>query len=187
MKLKQLKNYFVLIGLSLASFTANAQTSPRKFIDPANMDLTVSPGNDFYQYASGAWIKKNPVPAKETRWGTFNELREFNIQAVRGLVEAAAADKSAPAGSVTKRVGDFYAAAMDSFSYREIRIHSYQSRSAHRLKKLTLLPALLDHVAYMRTYGIGGGMFGFGVGQDRKNVTKYMVNISQGGTSLGRP
>jgi putative endopeptidase len=184
MKLKQLKNYFVLIGLSLASFTANAQTSPRKFIDPANMDLTVSPGNDFYQYASGTWIKNNPVPAKETRWGSFNELREFNAQAVRSLVEAAAADKTAPAGSVTKRVGDFYAAAMDSITIEKLGYTPIKA-DLQKIKQLNSVQGLLDHVAYLRTSGIAGGMFGLGVAQDRKNVTKYVVNVSQGGTGLG--
>ncbi len=60
---------FVLMMLCTAA--AHAQTVT-KFIDPANMDLTVKPGDDFYMYAGGSWIKNNPVPAKETRWGSFN-------------------------------------------------------------------------------------------------------------------
>ena len=48
------------------------------FIDKASMDLSKKPGDDFYNYASGTWIKNNPVPAKETRWGSFNLLEEFN-------------------------------------------------------------------------------------------------------------
>lgn len=61
---------------------ANAQ-KVTKFIDSANMDFTVKPGDDFYMYANGTWIKNNPVPAKETRWGSFNVLRDFNINAVK--------------------------------------------------------------------------------------------------------
>ena len=91
----QLKNYFAVLGIMAASYSGYAQNATKKFIDPANMDLSVKPGDDFYQYASGTWIKNNPVPAKETRWGSFNELREFNAQAVKSLVEQAAADKSA--------------------------------------------------------------------------------------------
>ena len=49
----------------------------QKYIDPANMDLNIKPGDDFYRYANGTWIKNNPVPAKETRWGSFNMLRDF--------------------------------------------------------------------------------------------------------------
>ena len=81
--------------------------TPEKFIDPVNMDMSVKPGDDFYTYASGNWIKNNPVPAKETRWGSFNVLRDFNIEAVRGLLDEAAANKNAPAGSVERRVSDF--------------------------------------------------------------------------------
>ena len=166
-----------------AVFTANAQNVPKKFIDPANMDLSVKPGDDFYQYASGTWIKKNPVPAKETRWGSFNELREFNAQAVRGLVEKAAADKTAAPGSVTKRVGDFYAAAMDSITIEKLGYTPIKA-DLEKIKQIKDVQGLLDQLAYMRTSGIGSPMFGFGVGQDRKNVTKYVVNVSQGGTTL---
>lgn len=179
----QLKNYFSVLGIVACTFTAGAQKI-QKYIDPANMDMSVKPGDDFYQYASGAWVKKNPVPAKETRWGTFNELREFNAQAVKGLVEEAAADKNAKPGSVTKRVGDFYAAAMDSIMIEKLGYTPIKAE-LEKVKKLNSLQGILDHTTYMRTNGIGGSFYGFGVGQDRKNVNKYMVNISQGGTTLG--
>ncbi|MBC7616731.1 MAG: M13 family metallopeptidase, partial [Pedobacter sp.] len=184
MIMTSLKNYLAVFGILATSFSTFAQTAPKKYIDPANMDLSVKPGNDFYQYASGTWIKKNPVPAKETRWGSFNELREFNSQAVKGLVQNAAADKSALAGSVTKRVGDFYAAAMDSITIEKLGYTPIKG-DLEKINQINTVQGLLDHIAYMRTSGIGGPLFGFGVGQDRKNVTKYVVNISQGGTTLG--
>lgn len=180
----QLKNYFAVLGILAVSLSSSAQTNSKKYIDPANMDLSVKPGDDFYQYASGTWIKKNPVPAKETRWGSFNELREFNAQAVKGLVETAARDQKAPAGSVTKRVGDFYAAAMDSLTIEKLGYTPIKA-DLEKVKQVNSVQSLLDQIAYMRTSGIGGPMFGLGVGQDRKNVTKYVVNVSQGGTTLG--
>jgi len=182
MKYQNLKRYFAALGIVAAGFSASAQ-APKKFIDPANMDLSVKPGDDFYQYASGNWVKSNPVPAKETRWGSFNELRDFNINAVRTLVEDAAADKSAPAGSVKRRVGDFYTAAMDSATIEKLGYTPIKA-DLEKVKQIKDLQGILDQVAYMRTNGIGGAMFGIGVGQDRKNVTKYMVNLGQGGTSL---
>lgn len=178
----KLKSYFAALGIVAAGYTANAQ-SVAKFIDPANMDLTVKPGDDFYQYASGAWIKKNPVPAKETRWGSFNALRDFNINAVKGLVEDAAADKSAPAGSIKRRVGDFYTAAMDSVTIEKLGYSPIKADLA-KIKALKNITDILDYAAEMRTSGLGAPMFGFFVGQDRKNVTKYAAQLGQGGTTL---
>ena len=182
MDINKLKGCFAVLGILAASYSANAQL-PAKLIDPANMDLTVKPGDDFYNYASGTWVKNNPVPGKETRWGTFNALRDFNSNAVKSLVEEAAADKSAPAGSVKKRVGDFYAAAMDSAAIEKLGYTPIKA-DLEKIKQIKTLPNILDQVAYMRTSGIGGPMFGFGVGQDRKNVTKYLPQLSQGGTTL---
>ncbi|MBC8984815.1 M13 family metallopeptidase [Pedobacter sp. N36a] len=178
----KLKSYFAALGILAASYTANAQ-SQMKFIDPANMDLTVKPGDDFYQYASGTWIKNNPVPAKETRWGSFNALRDFNINAVKGLVEGAAADKSAPAGSVKRRVGDFYAAAMDSVTIEKLGYTPIKA-DLEKIKQIKDLQGILDHAAYLRTTGLAAPMFSFYVGQDRKNVNKYMAQLGQGGTTL---
>ncbi|MBB2150854.1 M13 family metallopeptidase [Pedobacter gandavensis] len=178
----KLKSYFAALGMLAASYTANAQ-SQMKFIDPANMDLTVKPGDDFYQYASGTWIKNNPVPAKETRWGSFNALRDFNINAVKGLVQNAAADKSAPAGSVKRRVGDFYAAAMDSVTIEKLGYTPIKA-DLEKIKQIKDLQGILDHAAYLRTTGLASPMFSFYVGQDRKNVNKYMAQLGQGGTSL---
>ena len=162
--------------------SASAQTS-KKFIDPKNMDLSVKPGDDFYEYASGNWIKNNPVPAKETRWGSFNELRDFNINAVKSLLTNAAADKSVAPGSVERRVGDFYAAAMDSIAIEKLGYTPIKG-DLEKISQINSLQGVLNQVAYMRTHGLGGGMFNLSVGQDRKNATKNMVNLGQGGITL---
>ena len=182
MNISKLTRHIAALGILASGYTASAQ-SPAKFIDPANMDLSVKPGDDFYTYASGTWIKNNPVPAKETRWGSFNELRDFNINAVKGLVEDAVADKSAPIGSVKKRVGDFFAAAMDSTAIEKLGYSPIKADLA-KIKQLKSIQDILDHAAYMRVSGLASPMFGFSVGQDRKNVTKYVPQLSQGGTTL---
>ncbi|WP_432713474.1 hypothetical protein [Pedobacter sp.] len=169
MKIQELKGYFAVLGIMAASYSASAQV-PTKLIDPANMDLSVKPGDDFYQYASGTWIKNNPVPAKETRWGSFNVLRDFNINAVKGLVEEAAADKAAPAGSLKRRVGDFYTAAMDSATIEKLGYTPIKADLA-RVANIKDLKGIINEVIYMRTAGIGSPIFGFYVDQDEKNVT----------------
>ncbi len=182
MNISKLTRHIAALGILATGYTANAQ-SPTKFINPDNMDLSVKPGDDFYTYASGTWIKNNPVPAKETRWGSFNVLRDFNINAVKGLVEDAAADKTAPLGSVKKRVGDFFAAAMDSVTIEKLGYNPIKA-DLEKVKQLKTVQDILDHTVYMRVSGLASPMFGFSVGQDRKNVTKYLPQLGQGGTTL---
>lgn len=109
----------VAVCLITLQVSAQHDSKPVKkpaFIDRSGMDLNKKPGDDFYSYASGTWIKNNPVPAKETRWGSFNLLRDFNINAVKTILAESANNKSAAPGSIEKRVGDFYTAGMDSIS-----------------------------------------------------------------------
>ncbi|WP_158796716.1 M13 family metallopeptidase [Pedobacter sp. L105] len=183
MNTKHFKSYFAMLGIVAASYSSYAQQAPKKLIDPANMDLSVKPGDDFYEYASGTWIKNNPVPAKETRWGSFNELRDFNINAVKSIVTDAAADQSAPAGSVKKRVGDFYAAAMDSLTIEKLGYTPIKADLA-RIKQIKNIQGILEESVYMRTNGVADPLFRFGVSQDRKNVDKYLPSLGQGGTTL---
>lgn len=174
--------------LSLFSIHANAQhdSKPAKkpvFIDKSGMDLTKNPGDDFYNYASGNWIKNNPVPPKETRWGSFNILRDFNINAVKNILEESAKNKKAPAGSIEKRVGDFYAAAMDSITIEKLGYNPIKP-DLEKLNQISDLSGIINQSAVMRTYGGGSPFFGFYVGQDRKNVKNIVPQLSQGGTTL---
>lgn len=175
-------NTFSFIVLLLLCTNAGAQTT-KKFIDSANMDFTVKPGDDFYLYAGGNWIKNNPVPAKETRWGSFNMLRDFNINAVKKVLETASKDKMAKAGSVTKRVGDFYKAGMDSLTIEKLGaapVLPYLNSIANIQSK----EEIISKANEQRQLSVGGGFFSFFIGQDRKNVEHMVPQIGQGGTSL---
>lgn len=163
--------------------TATAQPVQKGFIDKANMNPLVKPGDDFYTYANGTWIQNNPVPPKETRWGSFNQLRDFNINAVKTILEKAAADVNAPAGSVARRVGDFYAAGMDSAAI-EKRGYDPVKKDLERIAAIDHLTGILKEMNYLRASGIVSPLFGFSVGQDRKNVTRMIVQLSQGGLGL---
>ncbi len=184
------KNYLkaMLYGAaSLLALNASAQHDSRPvkkviLIDKSNMDLTVKPGEDFYNYAGGTWIKNNPVPAKETRWGSFNQLRDFNINAVKTIL-AESADSKAPAGSIEKRVGDFYMAGMDSATIEKLGYTPIKA-DLQKITTLTDLNSVIDHAAAMRTYGAGSPFYGFFVGQDRKYVKNIVPQLAQGGTTL---
>src|SRR6478736_5898313 len=107
-------------GLALLSLAAcnngsekTASNEAFKVLDPAHMDTTVRPGDNFYLYANGSWLKNNPIPADQTRWGSFNELQENNYKALHELLEEAA-KKGGNAGSREQMVGDLYKSGMDS-------------------------------------------------------------------------
>src|ERR1700759_3825675 len=69
---------------------------PAKFIDPANMDQSVKPGDNFFEYANGTWIKQNAIPAKETRWGSFNILRQENTDKLLTLLNEVSSNSASP-------------------------------------------------------------------------------------------
>ena len=147
----------------------------------ANLDRTVQPCDDFYRFANGNWMKNNPIPASETGWGGFNQLRNRNRDVARGILDKVAADRTAKPGSNAQKVGDFYAAAMDSVAVEKAGLKYLQPR-------LAKINAIQD-VAGVQRYladpkNLGKGWYGFGVGQDPKNSTAYAVQVRQGGLTL---
>ena len=83
-------------------------------IDKTNLDTTMKPGDDFYGYANGGWMKKNPLTAEYARYGQFDALAEKNREQLKELVLEQAAMKDAPENSNAKKIGDLYNLAMDS-------------------------------------------------------------------------
>jgi len=157
---------------------------PAKFIDPANMDLSVRPGDNFFEYANGNWLKHNEIPAKETRWGSFGILHQQNTDKLLNLLkEVSATSASQPKGSLRQRVGDLYASGMDSVTI-EKRGYDPIKPALQRIDGITDLNGVITEMVYERTHGEGGPLFGFGVGQDDKHPNRYIVSFNQGGTSL---
>ncbi|MEY3315332.1 MAG: hypothetical protein RLZZ438_931, partial [Acidobacteriota bacterium] len=79
-----------------------------------DMDLTVQPCENFYQYANGGWLKSQTLPADKARWGSFNQLADSNRVVLMSIVKDLAAAKSLKPGSPEQRVNDFYASAMNT-------------------------------------------------------------------------
>jgi putative endopeptidase len=152
-----------------------------KYIDSANMDWTVKPGDNFSQYANGTWLKNNPVPASKTRWGSFNMLIEENSKRLRTLCEDAAANDTN--NTIYQRVGDLYASAMDSAAIEKLGSSPIQPE-LKRLAALSTKEQILTEIATERTKGIGGILFSFSIGQDDRNVNEYIPGLGQGGISL---
>jgi len=177
----------LLSGMAVLSLAAcqqgtTSKQAARLMLDPANMDTTVRPGNDFFEYANGAWLKKNPIPADQTRWGSFNELQENNLKALHMLLDSAAAVKNAPAGSLTQKVGDFYRTGLDSATIEKAGITPLNGVIA-RINAVKDANGLMAEIALEHTEGLGS-VFAFGISPDDKDVTKEICQFGQGGLGL---
>lgn len=182
-----MKKRFLLAGLPLVSVLTLALTvadepKPKRGIDLSGMDPTVSPRQDFYRYVNGAWLKNTEIPASQTSWGSFNTLADANQKNLRVLLEAAAADRKAVKGSLTQRVGDFYAAAMDSAA---IEKRGYEPVKPI-LAEIERIKSVEDLLTYAASHPLEGGstILGAGVGQDAKNPDTHIVSLRQTGTGL---
>lgn len=178
-----MKNFIKLPALLLV-FTIAAFIPPgpgKKYIDPANMDLSVKPGDNFYLYANGNWIKNNPVPASKTRWGSFDELREESSKRMRTLLEDAA--KNSKKDRLNQMIGDFYASGMDSIAIEKKGYQPIEADLKH-VDNINNVQDIINEIVHLRLNGYGAALFGVGVGPDRKNVNVYIPQIGQGGTSL---
>lgn len=155
---------------------------PKKFIDPANMDLSVKPGDNFFDYANGSWIKENAIPAKETRWGSFNILAQENTDKLLSLLSDVS-KATHPAGSLEQRVGDLYVSGMDSLAIEKLGFVPIKPALV-RIDGLTDINGVINEVIFERTHGDGDPLFRFGVGQDSKHPAKNIAELNQGGTTL---
>lgn len=183
----------ILLFLSVSAFTIEgvkkgktkskrAADPPKKFIDPANMDLSVKPGDDFFEYANGNWVKNNPIPPKETRWGSFGMLGQENTNRMLSLL-AEVGKTTHPAGTLEQRVGDLYASGMDSLTIEKLGFDPIKP-ALERIDKITDLNGAINEVVFERTHGEADPLFRFGVNPDSKYPTKNIAELNQGGTTL---
>ena len=164
--------------------TVNAQNTARqsKPIDPANIDASVKPCDDFFRYANGTWIKNNPIPPAFDQWGSFNILADQNSDVLHGILEDAAADKSAPAGSNRQKIGDFYASGMDSAAI-EARGWKPIANDLARIAAITDAAGVRAEIVALHSVNIPT-LFGFGSEQDPKNSTEVIGEVHQAGLGL---
>src|SRR5690349_19640178 len=146
------------------------------------LDKTCKPCDDFFDFANGEWLKKNPIPAAYPSWGRFNELAERNRDELRGILESAAADSKARPGSNEQKIGDFYASCMDE---KQINAAGAKPLDAEfgRIAGINNVAGLQAEVAHLQTVGVGA-LFQFGSTQDMKDSTRVIGGADQGGLGL---
>ncbi len=161
--------------------TASAQGTSG--IDRNNMNPSVKPGNDFYEYAIGGWRKAHPLDAEHARNGSFIDLDELNQKRILGLIEEYSS-KPQEKGTLGQKIGSLYNLAMDSVRRNR--------EGAEPLKPvLAKIAAVADRreyqlvVAQLDRCGISCMMYGLGVGADMRDAANNIVGIGQGGLGLG--
>jgi putative endopeptidase len=173
----------LLLALTLhAAAGLAASPEKRKPIDPANMDTSVRPGDDFFRYANGTWLKNNPIPASESRWGSFAEVQENNYKVLHEILEAAAIKTDAPKGSAMQMVGDFYASAMDSARAEADGAKPLDDEMG-RIAAIKTVADLQDEIAHLQMVGARVPFVLF-ANQDAKASTEIAMHFAQGGLGL---
>jgi len=164
-----------------------AQTAPAKpsatqadFLR-ANLDTTVNPGDDFFQYANGGWLKRNPIPASESHWGIGNVVNEQLRTNLRKINEDAAAS-SAAQGTDQQKIGDFWTTAMDTAKAERLGAHPLDAQMA-RIDALRSAADAIDVAFAFQPLGVQP-FFGVYVGQDEKNSDVEAVHVYQSGLGL---
>ncbi len=109
----KVKHIIPIVLFASAPIVVSAQTQLKSGIDLTNLDNSVRPADDFYQYACGGWMKKNPLPAAYSRYGSFDQLGQNNNKRINDILTELLKN-TYPAGSTEQKLSDFYKLAMDS-------------------------------------------------------------------------
>lgn len=153
-------------------------------LNPADMDTSVRPGDSFYQYACGGWIKSHPLPAAYSRYGSFDKLAEDNNIRINTLLTELLQGKGYGKGTIEQKLSDFYKLAMDSTRRNKEGVAPIKPilKEMDKAKSVAQLKAVqLKYAPF--GYGLP---FGAGFGADEKNASQNILSVNQGGITLGQ-
>ena len=178
----KLKTIMAMVFASVA-LSMNAQTALGPGIKAENMNLNVKPGNDFYLYACQGWMKNNPLPAAYSRYGSFDQLAENNNKRINAILTELSTAKNA-AGTLEQKIGDLYNLSMDSVRRNREGVAPaipYLQKIQKAKGTKGLMALVYDEAPY------GANFFAYcGFGADEKDSKNNILNIYQGGLTLGQ-
>jgi len=183
MKKNTLKELAICLGMAAMMFSCEDRSKIYAEHDVLikNIDTSVKPGENFFQYANGAWLKKNPIPPAYASWGIGNvveeelrdRLKKINLDALKA---------GAPKGTISQKIGDFYYSGMDTASVEKEGLKPLEPE-IEKIGQIQNITDLVDEFAHLQTIGVTTP-FSLGVGQDAKNSDKNMPQLYQGGIGL---
>ena len=173
----------LLTAMALATMTVTGSAQFRSGINMNDLNTSVRPADDFYEYACGGWMKANPLPAAYSRFGSFDRLAEDNNKRINGILKELL-ENSYPQGSVEQQLSDLYKLAMDSVRREkegltpvmgEIRaLEAAKTKDQIFKIQLSMMPE--GESEFFSAY----------IGADEKNAAENILNINQSGLTLGQ-
>ncbi len=178
-----MKHIIPVVLFAAAPMVAGAQAQLKSGIDLTNLDNSVRPADDFFQYACGGWMKKNPLPAAYSRYGSFDKLAKDNNERINSILTDLLKN-TYPQGSTEQKLSDFYKLAMDSVRRNQDGVKPVMPL-INELEGAKTVDAL--HALQLKYAAFGYGVpMGIGFGADEKNAKMNILNIYQGGLVLGQ-
>ena len=170
------------MALTSMSLAASAQAELQSGINLGDLDTSVRPADDFYEYACGGWMKKNPLPAAYSRFGSFDRLGEDNNKRINGILTELLNNTYAK-GTTEQKLSDLYKLAMDSVRREKEGLQPVMSKlkaleSAKTMKQLFAIQMEMAKYGNMEFYRAG-------LGADEKNASQNILSVNQGGLTLG--
>jgi len=160
---------------------ASATAKDFKFIDASNMDTTVAPGEDFFRYANGQWLKNTEIPGDKTRWGSFDELRDRTNKDVHALLDETLKSND-KIGTPKGNIGAFYKSGMDTAAIEQAGITPIKPL-LDEIDALSSNDQILSLLSRHYRQGIQS-VFGGYIFADEKDVNNYIMQFSQNGLGL---
>lgn len=178
----------VLVATAVASLQSCQQqaattVSTQKFLDTSAMDLSVKPGDDFFLYVNGGWLKKTSIPPTESRIGSFLDLYNKTKANLHGILDDLSKGNQTP-GSPEQKVGDFYASGMDSTTMDK-RGYDPLKPYLQQIDAIKSPKDIMQYVAMQQTE-YNSLLFGFGISPDDKKSSVNIAGFVQG-TRITRP
>jgi putative endopeptidase len=167
--------------LNSCSENTSKEAPTQKFIETSYMDSSVNPGDNFFLYINGGWLKTAVIPSTESGVGSFLDLRNKTREALHSLLEDATKSNAAT-GTIEQKVGDFYLSGMDSATI-EKRGYDPVKPTLQKINDINNTQELMNYVAEQQKE-LSGVMFNAFVGADEKNSAKNILIFYQGGLGL---
>ena len=170
------------MALTSMSLAASAQAELQSGINLGDLDTSVRPADDFYEYACGGWMKKNPLPAAYSRFGSFDRLGEDNNKRINDIL-AELLNNTYAKGTTEQKLSDLYKLAMDSVRREKDGIQPVMPL-IKKLEGAKTMSQLFAIQLEMAAYG-DAEFYRAGLGADEKNATQNVLTVAQGGLTLG--